>query len=271
MSPHSDPHAPNLAAYDTWMRGRNASASTRAQRVKFARRALLMWPDLGAVTERQVVDYLGRPELTSAWSRAAYMNHLRSLFAWAIDHELADVDPTARLVRPRSPRQQPRPLTLLEVRRAQAAAGPDVAAMLALGLLAGLRAHEAAKINSDDVTETGLYVRGKGGHEAILPTHPTLWVIAQTRGPGYWFPGQGGRPHIGSATLSMKVTKVFEPLGIVGSFHRCRHYFGTSLLRSGVNIRVVQELMRHASLATTAAYLGVDESEKSAAVLGLVA
>lgn len=271
MSPHSVPNVPDLNDYEVWMRGRNASESTRRQRIKFARRMLARWPDLAAVTERDVVDYLGRPELTSSWSRAAYMNHLRSLFAWAIDHELCDVDPTARLVRPRAPRQSPRPLTLLQVRQAQAAASPDVSAMLALGLLAGLRAHEAAKIHADDVTETGLYVVGKGGHEAVLPTHPILWEIAQRRGPGYWFPGAGGRDHIGSATLSMKVTKVFEPLGIPGSFHRCRHYFGTSLLRSGVNIRVVQELMRHASLATTAAYLGVDESEKSAAVLGLVA
>lgn len=229
-----------------------------------------MWPDLTAVTERDVVDYLGRPELTSAWSRSAYLNHLRSLFAWLLDHDLVDVDPTARLVRATPPRHRPRPLSPLEVRAARAAAGPDVAAMLALGLYAGLRAHEAAKIRGDEITESGLFVRGKGGHEAVLPTHPAIWEHAQQRGPGPWFPGLCGRDSIAAKSLSLRISSHFAPLGISGSFHRCRHYFGTSLLRSGVNIRIVQELMRHASLATTAAYLGVDETEKQAAVLGLL-
>jgi Phage integrase family len=48
--------------------------------------------------------------------------------------------------------------------------------------------------------------------------------------------------------------------------HRCRHVYATRLLRSGVNIRVVQQLMRHASLQTTAAYTAVDEDELRDAV-----
>jgi integrase/recombinase XerD len=51
--------------------------------------------------------------------------------------------------------------------------------------------------------------------------------------------------------------------------HRGRHYFATALLRGGANIRVVQELMRHSSLATTAKYLAVSADELRAAVGGL--
>ena len=58
---------------------------------------------------------------------------------------------------------------------------------------------------------------------------------------------------------------------IEGSIHRCRHYFGTELLRAGVSVRVIQTLMRHESLATTANYLGVDEDERVAAVRALAA
>jgi integrase len=141
--------------------------------------------------------------------------------------------------------------------------------MLMLGMLEGLRAHEVAKLHSDDVSAEGLWVRGKGGREAVLPTHPEILRLSEERS-GYWFPGLGSG-HVQSDTVSLRISKLFASLGITGSFHRCRHYYGTSLLRAGVNLRVVQELMRHASLATTAAYLGVDENEKQAAIHSLVA
>ena len=67
--------------------------------------------------------------------------------------------------------------------------------------------------------------------------------------------------------LSCRVTEHFRDHGVTeGSFHRCRHTFATRLLQAGVNLRVVQTLMRHDSLSTTAAYLGVLEDERSAAV-----
>ena len=50
--------------------------------------------------------------------------------------------------------------------------------------------------------------------------------------------------------------------GIEGSLHRCRHTYATELLRAGANIRVVQTLMRHASLSSTQIYTAVDENER---------
>ena len=57
--------------------------------------------------------------------------------------------------------------------------------------------------------------------------------------------------------------------GLSGSLHRCRHTYATTLLRSGVNIRVVQSLMRHESLSSTQAYTAVEDDERTAAVSGL--
>ena len=57
--------------------------------------------------------------------------------------------------------------------------------------------------------------------------------------------------------------------GISGSIHRARHAYGTMLLRSGVNIRVVQTLMRHESITSTQAYTAVDEHERASAIAGL--
>jgi site-specific recombinase XerD len=60
--------------------------------------------------------------------------------------------------------------------------------------------------------------------------------------------------------------RLFDSLGIAGSIHRARHSYATTLLRAGANVRVVQTLMRHSSLATTAAHCAVDEDERAAAI-----
>lgn len=258
-----------LDEYALWMGSWSAADRTVRDRLIFARAMAERWPDPAAVTDEDIELFLSHPDFSS-WTRATYFGHLRSVFGWMTKTGRLQADPTAEMRRPSRPAGRPRPLTTLAVNRATAAAGGDLYAMLMLGLLAGLRAHEAAKIHSTDVTEQGLYVLGKGGKEAILPTHPTIWGLAQER-EGFWFPGLGDRLHVSSQTVTLNTTRLFASLSIEGSFHRCRHYFGTSLLRSGVNIRVVQELMRHASLETTARYLGVDEHERRSAVMGLVA
>jgi site-specific recombinase XerD len=137
---------------------------------------------------------------------------------------------------------------------------------IVLALLAGLRVHEIAKIRGEDVSRDGIYVKGKGGVEAVLPIHPDLWAMAQ-RYPrrGWWFPSHMGG-HVEGDTISAHVSALFGPLGIDGSTHRLRHVYGTRLLRSGVHVRRVQRLMRHGSLETTALYTAVDEDELQAAI-----
>ena len=56
---------------------------------------------------------------------------------------------------------------------------------------------------------------------------------------------------------------------VPGSAHSLRHWYATQLLREGADIRVVQQLMRHASLATTAGYLAVESDALTAAVAAL--
>ena len=92
---------------------------------------------------------------------------------------------------------------------------------------------------------------GKGGKVVTLPCHPDLWDMAQ-RYPrnGYWYPGSDDG-HIRSQHVSLVVGKLFDAFGIEGSI---LHVFGTRLLRQGVNVRVVQKLMRHARLQTTTMY-----------------
>jgi len=59
---------------------------------------------------------------------------------------------------------------------------------------------------------------------------------------------------------------LFHDLDIAGSIHRCRHTYATRLLRAGTNIRIVQKLMRHSSLASTQVYTDVSEDEQRNAI-----
>jgi len=179
----------------------------------------------------------------------------------------------ARMRHPKPGKSVPRPLTPAQVATVlSAATNPNLHAWLTLGLYAGLRAHEIAKIRGEDVDEDQLWVLGKGGEGAFVPTHPAVWVLAQTMPrAGWWFPTRSSLEHVRATGVSTMTTRLFAANGIEGSIHRCRHTFATELLRAGVNIRVVQELMRHKSLASTMLYTEVTRLEKLDGIMRLAA
>lgn len=255
--------------YITWMKVNGARERTITQREKFRRSRLRDWGTLDVPCDtirRWLAQYDG-------WTRCTYYGHLVSLYDWAVETGKVPTNPARQIPRPRSPRPRPRPLAREEIDRALGSATGDLRTHLQLGLLAGLRAHEIAKFAGADITEQAIYVVGKGGQGAVIPTHPDLWEVAQGYPRhGYWFPSdRTASGHILPNTVTRRVTVLFSSLGIAGSSHRNRHGYGTLLLRGGANLRVVQELMRHATLNTTALYLGVDEDEKVAAIRSLVA
>lgn len=258
-----------MTTYGDWLRRRGHSESTVESRVRFhASRAFGEWPAWEGVGVDEVVDYLGR---YSGWTRITYHTMLVSVFDFMVDTGRATSNPARMVRRSRKPRPRPRPLSDDELRAALGAADARTTAFLLLGYLAGLRAHEIAKMHGGDIDEDRLRVLGKGGVDATLPTHPMLWQLAATYPrDGFWFPSPYGA-HIGAATVTGSVRTLFRSLGIPGASHRARHTYGTRLLRGGANLRVVQELMRHQSLATTALYLGVDEDERRTAIRSIAA
>lgn len=263
-----------LKDFETWMRAWGASDTT----VRSRSSVVGVW--LAAcggnpytAPAAAVMAWLASPAF-SPWTRQTYFYHLKSFYTFMEDCGLVVENPMRLLRTPRTPKDRPRPLTTDEAARALAASKGNLRTWLLLGLLAGLRAHEIAKVRGQDVNERSLYVVGKGMQQAFIPTHPTLWQVAQSYPAlGYWFPSRKGSktPHIAGTSVSAIVTRHFRSLGIEGSSHRCRHSYATNLLRNGANIRVVQTLMRHESLATTAKYTAVDEDERALAIGGLVA
>lgn len=253
-----------VAEYAQWMDSWAASGKTIAARSHLARSRLRKW-GLDGLTTDNVRDWLSREGL-SAWSRATYYAHLKSLCEFLVAAGYLESSPMEAVRKPSRPKMTPKPLSEAEVDQVLAAAVGRTRDIIQLALLTGLRAHEIAKIRAEDITPTGVRVLGKGGKDATLPTHPEVWALAlRYSRTGYLFPSPYGG-HITPDTLTGIVSKFFDTLEIEGSIHRCRHTYGTRLLRSGVNIRIVQELMRHTNLETTAGYTAVSEDELAAAI-----
>lgn len=262
-----------IESYATYLRSWQASPTTIRARLTLARSRLRAWGVDGFTPERiaafLAADDKGVPR--KRWTTTTYHNHLTDLCAFLVAAGLLDVSPMDSIKRAKRQSKRPRPLTEEEIERVLVAVEGRTRDWIVIALLTGLRAFEIAKLRGEDITADGLYVLGKGGIEATLPCHPDIAAMAD-RYPalGYWFPGNDNG-HVRAQQISLTVGKVFESMEIVGSIHRCRHAYATRLLRGGTNIRVVQQLMRHSSLETTAGYLAVVGDEARDAILRLSA
>jgi integrase len=139
-------------------------------------------------------------------------------------------------------------------------------AWILLGLYAGLRRFEIAKLRGAEVTRSHIMLVGKGGQAEMIPTHPVLWELAQLYpSTGYWFTDEDGQP-ITPGKIDRDIAKLYRALGIRGNIHRTRATYGTRLARAGAHIKIVQELMRHRSMASTEHYIAAAADEVGAAI-----
>jgi len=172
------------------------------------------------------------------------------------------------------PRKLPVVLSREEVARLIAAAGnPKYRAALSVAYGAGLRAGEvvALKVSDIDSTRMSLFVaQGKGKKDryamlspVLLKTLRTWWCFAKTQKfmleGGWLFPGQNPINHIGTRQLNRVCHAAALDAGISKrvSMHTLRHSFATHLLEANVDIRVIQVLLGHKRLETTALYAQV--------------
>jgi integrase/recombinase XerD len=186
----------------------------------------------------------------------------RAFYRFLREEEFRADDPTERLARIRAPRGRPRPFTVAQIdAMLESGAYARTRAMILLSAYQGFRASEVAAVHGRDVDLDTNIIRvvGKGGKYAELPLHPTIRELALTMPrDGFWFPARKrDGEHVHSRSVSDLMTRAKRRAGIESerlTGHSLRHSYGTELVDSGVDVRVVQELMRHESLATTQIY-----------------
>ena len=204
---------------------------------------------------------------------------LSSLFKFLQDMGHVTGNPAHGLPLPK--KKQPVPVTLSDehVRRLMAAAHtPWHRTMLTLLLSTGIRRSEATAIKLDDLDlEKGqLLVRGKGAKERVVPLNSFAiqaireYLQARPDTPSrHLFVSRVGAHGIHGRLVNKMLNQVLARAGLNKEGitpHKLRHTFATHLIRNGVDVRTVQELLGHADLQTTARYLHSDIRTKQAAV-----
>ena len=212
---------------------------------------------------------------TSLRRRAA---SLRGFYRFAFGEGLIQVDVASHIDLPRQPRLLPETLTVTDVERLLDAA-PDVRARALLELLyaAGLRVSEAIGLDREDLSVDGGFVRviGKGDRERLVPVgdvaldwlnrwlaegRPELLArghVAPARGGPLFLGDRGGRLARQQAFAIVRGAARRAGLSERVSPHTLRHSFATHLLEGGADLRIVQELLGHASISTTQLYTHV--------------
>ena len=226
-----------------------------------------------------LVDWFGRQTRWSSEHRRSNRSAVRGFFSWAYKAGRVPVYLGDVLPRLPQPKAAPRPASDGAWQAALAAADPRTVLMLRLAAEAGMRRAEVAQVSTRDVFIAGgsaqLVVHGKGGKQRLVPISSELAGLIR-RGAlghtpetaafgwgsqGWLFPdGDGG--HLSPEWVGELVGRVL-PQGY--TMHALRHRFATRAYRGSRNLRAVQMLMGHESIATTERYTAVDDDEIRAA------
>ena len=244
----------------------------------FAQRGLAGWRAVSAAQAREWIHSLSAAHYTVA-SLARKLSALRMLARHLVREKIRDDDFTALLVGPKPARKLPQTLSEAEVARLVAAPGASDPfslrdrALLELFYSSGLRVSELAALTLQEIDlEQGfLRVFGKGSKERVVPVgskardalvvylssgRPHL-VRAHTR--SHFFLNHHGRG-LSRVALWMIVKKHARRAGLASNVkpHALRHSFATHLLTGGADLRAIQEMLGHASIATTQIYTAVE-------------
>jgi len=223
---------------------------------------------LEVVATEELIAWLATPGWSIA-TRALYGAHIRAFFDWACDPRDAwlDYNPALPLPKPRVHRGVPRPVSQAEVALALVKLPEPWRLYVLLATFAGLRCCEIAALERDDITDVNVTLRGKGGKQRAVPTHPLIWAAVAEMPSGPVTRAVNGRAP-GAAYISNGGRDALHAVGVKATMHRFRHRFGTDV-NAGGNTRVAQELLGHASLQSTQVYTQVTAADKRAAVFGL--
>ena len=232
------------------------------------------------ITRAQLGDFLMwlNGQNLKAASSARILAAVRGYQKYLLLENLRTDDPSQQVKSPKLPKRLPKALTQAQVMSLLSASGPEPddetadplrlrnRAILELMYSSGCRVSEVAQLDLDEMVQGGwVRIRGKGSKERLVPvgsfaqraidaylvrSRPLL--AAKAGGPALFLNQRGSR--LSRQSIWEIIQGAGKACGLSVSPHSLRHSFATHLIEGGADVRVVQELLGHASVATTQIY-----------------
>jgi len=233
-----------------------------------------------SITRSELSDFLQwlNSQNLKAASSARILAAVRGYQKYLLLENLRTDDPSQQVKSPKLPKRLPKALTQAQVMALLSASGPEPddetadvlrlrnRAILELMYSSGCRVSEVAQLDLDEMVQGGwVRIRGKGSKERLVPvgsfaqraidaylirSRPLL--SAKAGGPALFLNQRGSR--LSRQSIWEIIQSAGEGCGLSVSPHSLRHSFATHLIEGGADVRVVQELLGHASVATTQIY-----------------
>lgn len=251
---------------------------------------------------RAYLESLGDAGLAAA-TLARRLSAIRQFHGFCYAEGFAPVDPSVSIEGPRKGRTLPKVLSLADVDRLLAISAEGIAqaqtpsarraalrlhALVELLYATGLRASELVALPAAAFNRPreGLIVKGKGNKERLVLLTPSAleavaaWraALAQSdagrKAPAsrFLFPASGEAGHLARQVFARELKRLAGAAGLKAealSPHVLRHAFATHLLQNGADLRIVQQLLGHADIATTQIYTHVLDERARAMVRDL--
>ena len=277
-----------LDGYNAWlMLERGLSPNTRAAYGADAARLVQWLAEQGSSPQQADTDMLHAfvAELhdlgIAPRSQARIISGIKSLYRYMRLEHLIKTNPSLLLDAPRTGHHLPEVLSVQEIDAMLAAIDPAAQhavrnrAIIEVLFSCGLRVSELVTLEISRINlQLGfLTVTGKGSKERMVPLSPSAiyeigqWMQERTRYPvkagheGYLFLNRSGR-----ALTRVMVFYIVRDLAAAAGIrktispHTLRHSFATALLEGGANLRAIQQMLGHESIATTEIYLHLDNT-----------
>jgi len=269
-------HQPVRALRQRMVEDMSVRGFTEATRRDYIRCVKAFATFIGRVPDTATAEDLRRFQLnqTQAGVQPPSINSAVSALRFFFTVTLDRPDLARRLTVVHQPRKLPLVLSVEEVARLlDAAPGPKYKAALGTAYGAGLRVSEVVALKVSDIDSTRMLIRverGKGRKDRHAMLSPQLlellrawWREGRRRGvmlpQGWLFPGRNPVTPLSTRQLNRAVHAAAQAAEISKRVtpHTLRHCFATHLLEQDIDIRVIQVLLGHAKLETTALYARV--------------
>lgn len=252
-----------LTEYENYLRGAGHLPSTIHQRMVQLRRLNRYAPNLASVTVHDLDLFMATElEKASPNYRKSVRSAIRGFYAWATKRGFVTIDPAYPMPSVRIPRPLPKPVPEDVLAVAYESASVEVQAMILLGAMGGLRLSEITHLHMSDREQGILRVKGKGGKYRIIPINKTLAEaldrIESRADFGYYFTNPLTKQPWSISYVGKNIKNLLPKKY---STHSLRHRAASVSYGATKDIRAVQELLGHSSVATTQLYTAITSDD----------